>query len=179
MDELISKAINGDEDAYVQAILLVQKELYNIALIKLGNIDDANDVIQETMLKSYTNIRKLKNAEYFKVWIIKILINECNKFYRKKYTRAKLVSKVSEHISDKTIHNDEFFEVEGKIDFSLAIKGLNQKDQIIMALYFSDNYSPKEISKILNININTVKSKLRRAELKIEENMRKGDVRNG
>ena len=84
MEELVERAKNKDKDAFSELIMNVKKELYLVAKLKLKNEDDISDAIQETLLKSYKNIRKLKNNNMFKTWIIKILINECKIIYKRK-----------------------------------------------------------------------------------------------
>lgn len=78
MEELIDKTINGDSNAYLTLINLILSDLYKIARTRLNNVEDVNDAIGETILKSYKHLHKLKHKKYFKTWIIKILINECN-----------------------------------------------------------------------------------------------------
>ena len=56
--------------------------------MKINNENDIEDIIQETMLSAYTNLKKLKNNSFFKTWIIRILINKCNKFYKKKNLKS-------------------------------------------------------------------------------------------
>ena len=84
MDELILKAKNGDKTSFTELMLQIKEELYKVAKIRLRNDDDVFDAIQETMLVSYKSLKKLKNNQYFKTWVIKILINECNKIYNYK-----------------------------------------------------------------------------------------------
>ena len=68
--------------------LSIQKDLYCIAKMKINNENDIEDIIQETMLSAYTNLKKLKNNSFFKTWIIRILINKCNQFYKKKNLKS-------------------------------------------------------------------------------------------
>ena len=84
MEELVEKAKNKDKNAFSELIINVKKELYLVAKLKLKNEDDISDAIQETLLKSYKNIRKLRKNDMFRTWIIKILINECNNIYKRK-----------------------------------------------------------------------------------------------
>ena len=87
MEELIKSALDGNKDSYVALIKSIETELFKIASSQLNNIDDVNDAIQETILNSYSKLHTLKNYNYFKTWIIRILINECNKFYRNQKKR--------------------------------------------------------------------------------------------
>ena len=94
MEELITKAINGDTNAYNDLINMVSNELYKIACIRLNNnIEDVNDVLQETILKGYLHLSELKEKEYFRTWIVKILINECNNLYIKQCKEQNILNK--------------------------------------------------------------------------------------
>ena len=78
MEELIEKAKKGNKDAFTELIISMQDELYKIARMRLSNEEDIDDVIQETMLSTLYGIKHLNYPQYFKTWIIKILINKCN-----------------------------------------------------------------------------------------------------
>lgn len=68
-------------------MLSLEKELYKVAKVRLRNDDDIYDAIQETTIKAFKSVKKLKQNQYFKTWIIKILINESNNIYRRKNKR--------------------------------------------------------------------------------------------
>lgn len=86
MEKLVEKAKNGDSDAFTNLILNIEKDLYCIAKSKINDENDIDDIIQETMMIAFFNIKKLKNNIFFKTWVIRILINNCNKFYKRKKT---------------------------------------------------------------------------------------------
>lgn len=177
LEELINKAKNGDKEAFIECVKLVQNYLFNIAYMKLNNIEDANDVIQETMLNAFKNISNLREPKYFKTWIIRILINECNRFYKEKYKRINLFNKIIRRSDANEIDwsiNTVEDKLDSKMDYDLMIKELNPNEQNIIILYFGNRFSKKEIADILNISINTVKTRLRRAEEKIRKKRKEG-----
>ena len=88
LKELIKRAQNGDANAFTNLILSIKNDLFKIAKTRLVNDADIEDVIQETMIETYKFIKKLKEPEKFKKWVIKILINKCNKLYKKKYRNS-------------------------------------------------------------------------------------------
>ena len=164
MDELVKEAKLGNKEAFTQIIIEMENELYKIARLRLKNEDDIDDAIQETMLKAFKSIKKLKNEEYFKTWIIKILINNCNNIYRKK--KEILIEDYSKELKSET---NKLEHVEKKLDFYSIIKILDYEEKIILVLYYMENFTTKEISKIIKLNSNTVKSKLLRAKNKLKE----------
>ena len=89
MEELVLKAQTGDETSFSKLISIMQNDLYQIARARLNNHEDVNDVLQQTVIYAYQNIKQLHEPKYFKTWIIKILINECNKMYNQNCTEPK------------------------------------------------------------------------------------------
>ena len=76
--KLAKKAVRGNADAYGQLITKYQEYLYKMAFLYMKNQQDALDVVGTTILKGFQNIKTLKNPEWFKTWITRILINTAN-----------------------------------------------------------------------------------------------------
>lgn len=167
MEELVKKAKKNDKEAFSELIVAVEKELYLIAKTKLNNDDDIGDAIQETIYKSYKNIKKLKDDSLFKTWLVKILINECNNIYRKKgkYTISYEEKEMENYISANEDSDD--------LEFEVLIKNLDTEEKLILTLYYCSKYTVKEISEIMKIKENTVKSKMVRAREKIKQQLEK------
>lgn len=169
MKDLILRSLKGDSEAYTCLIEQIQDELYRIALSKLDNIDDINDAIQETIIHSYNKLYTLKNYDYFKTWIIRILINECHTIYRKNIKQKKLLNKIENSNNNYINFQNDFANRENDIDFNLLLKSLKPDDRLILTLYYKNNYSTTEIANILNKNVNTIKSKIVRAKSKLKQ----------
>lgn len=177
MDEqLVAKAKSGETKAFTELLHCIENDLYRIAKTRLSSDDDISDAIQETMIIAYKKLKKLKDNSKFKSWIIQILINECNLMYRKKNQQQNIVDKIENsrliNVQDNTIYN-----INSKLDFELLISKLDYDERLIITLFYNSRYSCSEISEILNMNINTVKSKLNRAKDKIK-NYSKGVIFN-
>ena len=166
MEELVLKAQKGDEQAFTDLILKFRHDLYKIAKMRLINDDDIDDAIQETMIVAFMQIKKLKDVEAFKPWIIKILINKCNKIYRKrKINQISYESNIENYINHESNNIDE-----SSINFNYLIKNLSYEERMVLTLYYLEGYHIKEISKTLKMNENTVKTKLSRSKKKIKNN---------
>lgn len=162
MEELVERAKNKDEKSFDELILLVQKEIYLIAKTKLKNEDDIADAIQETILLCYKNLSKLRDNKLFKTWLIKILINECNKIYKKR--KKHNVSYEEKEIDNYFGSEDITLE---NVSFDMLIKNLKEEEKLILTLYYYSGYSTKEISKIIKMNEGTIRSKISRAKEKL------------
>jgi len=162
------------DEEFEKLIKTSQDDLYRIARAKLNNEEDIMDVIQNTIFSAYKNFNKLREKKYFKTWIIRILINQCNQFYNK---RKKIIniSEFTENIYEKSFTNN----INASIDFNLLLNNLNENERIVISLYYSKNYSCDDIANILNMNINTVRSHLKRGKDKIKKIYEKGGIYNG
>ena len=175
MEELIKKAKNGEKNAFLNLMLLYEKDLYKIAKLRLKNYDDICDAVQETILIAYKSIKKLKHPQYFKTWIIKILINETNHIYRQNSKRKIVSFEEIENIDAiSTLSNSNIENVEELIDFNFICKNLKYEDRVIIALYYIENFTDKEIGKILKLKEKTVTTKRTRAKQKIKNIVEKG-----
>lgn len=177
MEHLVIKAMNGETEAFTELIKLIQNDLFRIAQARLKNIEDINDAIQETMITSYNSIKKLKNAQYFKTWIIRILINECNKVYNNNKRRINLFNKVTTDNKVIEIKNADIVDADNRLELEQVFDMLNYDERICIVLFYNSNYSLIEISNILDLNPNTVKSRITRAKQKIKKYY-KGGVEN-
>ena len=162
MEELIERAKNRDSEAFTKLVLAIEKDLYCIAKSKINNENDIDDIIQETMIIAFLNIKKLKNNSYFKTWIIRILINNCNKFYKRRKHKS-----IDEDDEINRIGSSEMDL--SNIEFTDFISFLNEEERTILTLYYKLSYTTKEISKILNKREGTICSKISRAKTKIKE----------
>ena len=151
------------KENFIKLIDPIKRELYYIASAKLNNKDDIDDVIQETLCSAYKRIKSVKNETSFKNWIIKILINKCNDLYRKKgYHNA--YSYEQNDLDNESLVAEDYNQINSKIDFNFLLKYLPNDEKLIFTLFYSEERTTKEIATLLNINENTIKTKLRRSK---------------
>lgn len=164
-------AKQGDKEAFVYLIRAVERNLFIVARSIVKNEADCADAMQETIAKAFSNIHTLKKPAYFKTWIIRIMINECNRMIRKK----KRVHPVPYEIRNTTYTSEyeqiELFEVIDELDEQL---------QSIVTLYYLEDLSVKDIAKVLGISEGTVKSRLYRARQQLSKlALREGEIQYG
>lgn len=159
---LVNKAKRNDYEAFCKLIEIIKNDLYLTAKTRLKNEEDIADVIQETIITCYNNIKFLRKETSFKPWTIKVLINKCNKMYKNPNNINISIesNSINEYIGT-TENNDE------KLNFEDLIKDLSSDEKLILTLYYYSRYTTKEISKITKIKENTIKSKISRAKEKI------------
>ena len=149
MIQLVKRSISGDADAFLELMEKNSLAMYKVARGILDNDEDAADAIQDTILTCFEKIHTLKNPEYFKTWMIRILINECNKIHRhyKNFSRAEELPEVPGQ--DMSIEEFEFKEMLG--------------------MYYVEGFRIADIASILNMNENTVKTRLVRARMQLKQ----------
>ncbi len=139
----------------------------------MDNIEDINDAINETILKSYKNLKKLEHKEYFKTWIIKILINECNIIYNDNSKQLNIVKKMAKH-KEYNFFENTTSKVDSRLDFESLLSTLSYDEKIVVVLYYNNKYTTGEIADILGENVNTIKTRLFRAKTKIKNDCKGG-----
>ena len=154
----VKLAMNGNTEAFSRLYSLVYKDLYHIALYNLRNTHDACDVVSDTVLDAFGSIGKLKNENAFRIWIMRIL-------------SAKIKQKQREYFSNTTPLTDEN-QPENEFAFDSvelrqAVENLEPQDRIILSMAVLEGYTSDEISKICNINANTVRSRLARIKQRL------------
>lgn len=106
-------------------------------------------------------ISRLKDNKHFKPWITKILLNECNKIYKSKSHDKKILENYIGDIQDDSFSTEV-------LDFDKIKSILNEKENEIFSLFYEQGFTTKQISKKLNINENTIKSRLKSTRDKIK-----------
>lgn len=160
LSEKAELARQGDKEAFMDLIRAVQKSLFVIARSIVKNDEDCADALQETIAKAFTNVHTLKEPAYFKTWIIRILINECNRIISKN----KRVYPIPYDLR-KTSYKGEYEQIE----LFEVIDDLNEELQTMVTLFYIEDLSVKEISKVLEVSEGTVKSRLFRARKQLSE----------
>lgn len=147
---LIKKIKKGDLESLVSWINDRRGKLYKIAWSYVYNHQDIEDAFQNTIIKVYENIESLKETKYFETWFISILINECRQGLRNRNREI-----LKEEIIFDDSYNDDY-------DFFQEINLIDGIYREVIILKYISGYSQEEISKILDIPIGTVKSRIYR-----------------
>lgn len=164
--KLVKKARKGDSDAFTELYKINKVYLYKIAYSYVKDENKALDILQECAYKGFLNINKLKNPNFFKTWITKVLINIAIDFLK---SDNKII-----YLNDDTslVSSEESISIEEKLDLYTAIDSLRESYKTVIILKYFNDMSIDEISYVMNIPINTVKSNLRRAKESLNKVLR-------
>lgn len=159
--EKVEKARNGNVDEIGNLLMENMKSMYRVAFSILKTEEEISDAISNTTVIVFEKIHTLKNAEFFKTWLIRILINECNKIHR----QNKKIIYLENYNQTDLVYNDKYD------DFGVrqAIKKLDEDLKTMVILYYFEDFNIKEISEIQKLPEGTVKSRLSRSKKKIRK----------
>lgn len=154
----IKKAQKGDHEAFTRLFRQLESQLYRLAKTILLKDEDCADALQETTLKVYKGLANLKQPKFFKTWVIRILINECNQLLRMR-ERTIAVAEIPEEPVDFYVH----FEDSGNVDLQSFINQLDESLRLAIVLFYYDDLSIKQIADVLDISEGAVRARLHRA----------------
>ncbi len=158
MELEVKKAQRGDLDAFVRIIRELEPRLYSLAKSILRRDEDCADAMQEATLKAYKSLTSLKKPEFFKTWIIRILINECNQLLR---NRQRTV--VMDELPEASGEAGAYYQDYQKIDLEEAVNRLDENLRIVIHLFYYQDLPIKQISEVLGISEGAVRARLHRA----------------
>ena len=174
-EQLMSLFQGGDENAYIELVNRYKDKLINFIFNYLGDLESSEDVVQETMIKLYQKKHYYKEIAKFSTWLYTIAKNLANTELRKrKQRKTTLLSQFSK--DDKTYElpsNDPEpgQEIQTEIVNKIirdAVDQLSEKFKIVIVLRDIQGLSYEDISEIINVPIGTVKSRINRARLQLQ-----------
>ena len=136
-------------------------EVYRLALCRLQNKTDAEDVYQEVFLKLFSTKTDFEDDEHLKAWLLRVTINKCCDLRRCAWFKNKTVLE-NEIVAEMP---DEY------IDLWQSISVLSKDLRTVIWLHYVEGYKTEEISQILKFNPSTVRTKLYRARKKLRKDL--------
>lgn len=175
--ELIDAYKKGDKVSLDILLNRYKNYIFNLSYRFMHNYEDAMDLTQEVLIRVYRAIDKYEERNYFKGWLYRIVNNAAINTYAKSYRKESPYLEKLDLINDARYNTEENYEriyLQEKINkASMALKG-KQKDVFILRYY--ENYSYKEIAKILDISSDSAKSNYFYSLKKMKEILDKENV---
>ena len=162
MEKLVRKAKKGDAEAFITLMEQNRQSMIRIAFAYLGNEEDVADAMQETILAAYEKLDTLKRAEYFKTWLIRILINHCIAIRRDR-SRTVPMEEAGEAFASYDFSTD--------LEFNDLLKTLSEESRLIFQMYYGEQFTIGEIAGMLHMKENTVKSRIHRGRERLRSQM--------
>jgi RNA polymerase sigma-70 factor (TIGR02954 family) len=163
-DDIVKKAISGDDEAFLKLMQVYKLDLYKTALSYLKNEQDALEAIQEVTYRAYKSLSTVREAAYFKTWLIRIMINYCNDQLKK---NKRMV------LNEEILHAQGITENHEELELKDALSALDERSREILTLKYFHDLKIKDIASSMKCPEGTVKTWLNKAlkslRVKLEE----------
>ena len=161
-------------EAFARIVKEYSEQLYwQIRRLVLTH-DDANDILQNTFIKAWTNIEYFRGDAKMSTWLYRIALNECLTFLNKQRASQQLSIDEAEIEMMNQLESDTYFDGdETQKIFLQAVKQLPDKQQMIFNLKYFKEMKYEEISEILGTSIGALKASYHHAVKKIESFLEK------
>ncbi|MNI40700.1 ECF RNA polymerase sigma factor SigW [compost metagenome] len=168
---LAQLARNGDRNAFAELVDLYKNKIFHLAYRMLSNSHEAEDAVQETFLRVYTNLHKYDENQKFSTWIFRIATNLCIDRLRKRKNTYSLDAEMSDgegndHYSllpaDEDTPEKQVIVSETQELIRAAIDTLPEKYKSVVILRYLQDLSLQEISDILDMPVTTIKTRVHR-----------------
>jgi len=166
----IDKILDGDANAFAVIVERYKDLVYTLALRMMKHREEAEEVAQDTFIKVYKSLNRFKGDSKFSTWIYRVAYNTCldriKKHKRQYHTVA--IDEYTEH-QVKTLDNalDKIEEQEKQQAIQSCLELLPSEDSFLLTLYYFEELSLDEISKIVGLKPNNVKVKIFRSRKKL------------
>jgi len=175
--EIINLCINGDDSAFSSIVDRYLSAVLNFTYRLCGSREDAEEITQETFLKVWKNLRKFKQTENFKTWLYTIARNTTiDKLRKRKDVLFSAFDSddggnfLEDTLPDNELLPDKIFEKEENARMVVGMfENLPVIYKEVLQLYYVEEMTLVEISKILNKSVDTVKSQHRRALIQLRK----------
>jgi len=166
----------GSKKACYELYRLYSKAMLNIAFRIVGDIAEAEDVLQESFLDAFNKVKDFRQETTFGLWLKQIVVNRSINLLRKrKMDWVELEDGQLENIPDEEAEDEDetIYKVALVKD---AMKQLPEGYRVVLSLYLLEGYDHEEIGQILNISENTSRTQFLRAKRKLTEILKKRGI---
>ena len=170
--KLIERASGGDPSAFNQLMAAHEKRMYAVALRMFANREDAQDCLQEAMLRVYRAIGGFKGQSSFSTWVYRITMNTClDEMRRKKNKQAASLDGLLDQgwapADESNMPEKQAVKSELRREIQSAIRDLPEDMRSAVVLRDIQGMAYDEIAQVLDVNVGTVKSRISRAREKL------------
>lgn len=175
--ELVSRFVEGDREAFAELVRLLQPKLYAMAFRLLGNHLDADEVVQETLVRVYKRRKELRDVKYFSTFVLRIGTNYGIDILRKRKGHSgisdditSLPGEVQLDLSKRILSPEENLQNKRLMqEILVALDQLPPKQKMTAVLHDLEGYSKAEIAEAFECPEATVRSNLHIARTKLKK----------
>ena len=160
---LVRAARAGDPESFNRLIARWEKRLYNYLWRMTRSADEALDLMQETFLRAYRELRRLEEPERFAGWLFRIAHNQAGSHFRRASLAQRHLDSAGEEAATEAISLGEgaaLDELELRVEVERALASLDPEQREVVVLKVVEGFKFEEIAEILDCPLSTVKSRV-------------------
>lgn len=174
--ELVRRARHGDEQAFHELVNRYAGQLFGLACSLVGNVADAEDVVQETFSGAFRKLTTFEARSSVKTWLIRILVRQAARCHRYRRVRKTLslddLSEASKATLAKTKGAPGTSDLDIRMDVLGILDTLSPEHRDVIVLREMQGMSYREMAETLRVPRGTVESRLFRAREKLKEGLK-------
>ncbi len=169
----VRRARRGDRDAFASLVRSSQRSVYGLCLRMLRTAAEATEIAQETFLKAYQHLDRFDESRPFEVWVLTIARNLCLDLLRRrgKVTTEDLDDHSYSLPSQEPNAEDAAIATQQRRSLEDALATLSVEDREVLALYYVQRRTTKEIAQVIGVAPGTIMARLFRAREKLRQRM--------
>lgn len=172
--EVISRARQGDEDAYELLYRHYKSHVFSLCLRIIKNTSDAEDITQDVFLQLFRNLSSFRGEAKFWTWLHRITVNCTLMHLRKRgVATTSLLWDAEDNCSSSgsTAEAKQTTFAMNRVALQQAVKRLTAKERSVLLLHDIDGLTHGEIAQRLRLSVSCSRSRLHRARLELRENL--------
>jgi RNA polymerase sigma-70 factor (ECF subfamily) len=166
---LVVECKQGSKKACYELYRLYSKAMLNVAFRIVGNIGEAEDILQEAFTDAFNRLKDFRQETTFGLWLKQIVVHRSINLLRKrKLEFVEIDDGLLDNVADEEEWNDEDIQYQ-VAQVKEAIKELPEGYRVVISLYLLEGYDHEEIGQVLHISENTSRTQFLRAKRKLSE----------
>ena len=162
--QLVELALDGDTVAFEHLFNRYRDSIYQLYIQRTGgNVDDTNDLLQETFIKVYINLHRYSTAYTFGQWVYTIARNTFIDFVRRRQDDLSIDERFSSPPSTTPTPEESVISMQQRTQIEHYLERLAPRYRTLIVMRFFDEYSYEEIAANLKLPLGTVKTQIHRA----------------
>ena len=160
--------------SYEEVIEKYSDYITRMCVVWTQNEEAAKDCFQNTFIKLYKSSKNFNDSEHLKAWLLKVARNECNDYHKSFWNRNVSVGLEKDRLEGMQNNLTNGLQLDNDTEILVkALRKISLKYREVLVLHYYQEYSTKEISDILQLSVNTVKSRLQRDREKLAKILEK------
>ena len=164
IDVLVRLAVTGDREAFGELAEWCRPWLYGICFRLVGDGATADDLVQETLVRALRDLTQLREESRFRPWLVRVAVNVCRMHLRRVLGRPQEDALSEDQSACRQVQRSS----EGPVDALLTLPASHRR---ILALFYGEGLSHRELAEVLSLSASAVKSRLHRSRERLRNEM--------